>query len=128
MAEQSKSPSRPADEWFLSIRKCSFRLGCLVPKGEMERLPIKEAVKRFAPSGTHKGKQNVVSAKAGNYLGVLNNGHNFLLINRAGNGDISWFLDKNPDFEKTAKEVYFVEEVTIPPRAKDLPPTVTGVI
>ena len=120
--------SKERDLGSLSIRKCIFRLGKVVPKGETEKLPIRDAIKRLAPSGSKNAKSLVASAKIGMYLGILDNGSNFVLGNQNTNNNISWFLKKNPDWQARVKEIYLVEDKNTPRTAEDLPPIVTGAV
>lgn len=115
-------------EHVLTLKLCRISEGRLLPRGEAVVLPIKEAIARLAPSGEHRAKLNVVVARTGNYLGLINRGkmvNNFLLASNSGN-DISWLLKKEPGIEAKILEVYLVEDVTIPKSSEDLPTTNLG--
>lgn len=105
----------------LTIKKCVLRRGYVSPRGDAEVLPLKEAVKRLAPSGTRSARVNVLRARPGHYIGVTADMANFVFKNATNDGDIRWIILKKPDFERQVREIYLVEDCVIAKNSVDLP-------
>jgi hypothetical protein len=103
------------------IRRCKLKRKRLIPEGESETLNLIDAVRRLAPSGSPKGRANVLKLKPGQFVGVSStDGTNFVIVNPTRDGDIRWLFER-VDIGPRLQEVYLVEDVMIENHTVDLP-------
>lgn len=105
----------------LTLRRCQFRRGFLSHNKEAETLPLDQALRRLAPTGSRLAKLNVIRVRPGYYIGVMKDGTNFMFKNPTFDGNIGWILQKRPDFEEVVQAVYFVEDFFLKRDMMDLP-------
>lgn len=111
----------------VSVRRCEIRRKRLVADSEVATLNLKEAVALLAPTGSHRGRANVMKLKAGQYIGVKNTDlSNFVIVNPTSDGDIRWLLQQNPDFIDSVRDIYLVDGVMIRRNTIDLTDTKSG--
>lgn len=114
----------PLDEndHVITVQKCALRRSRLFPEGDLITLNLKEAVALLAPSGRHYARVNVMKLKSGHFIGVkAGDKSNFVIVNPTTDGDIRWLLRKNPDLPVIARDIYYVESVSIRRNTIDLP-------
>lgn len=110
-------------DYTLFLTKCELKGNTLVERGEYFPLSINEAIQRLAPSGMPGAKFNVLKVKTGAYIGIWNrNGQikNFIIHNPTDDGNITWLLDKLPELGASLIEVYLVNDISKPKKARDL--------
>jgi len=106
------------------VRRCDVRRERLIADDEVSVLNLKEAVTLLAPTGSHRGRANVMKLKAGQYVGVKNTDlSNFVIVNPTSDGDIRWLLQQNPDFIDSVRDIYLVDGVMINRNTIDLTDT-----
>jgi len=120
--DPSKFPE-PLDEndHVITVQKCEFKRGRLIPFGDLLVLNLKEAVALLAPTRKHFARVNVMKLKSGHYIGLKSDNSNFVIVNPTTDGDIRWLLRKQPDLPFWTRDIYVVESVAIRRNAIDLP-------
>lgn len=121
--DASKFPE-PLDEndHVITLQKCVFKRGRLIPGGDLMVLNLKEAVALLAPTRKHFARVNVMKLKPGHFIGVKSSDRsNFVIVNPTSDGDIRWLLRKQPDLPLWTRDIYMVESVSIRRNAIDLP-------
>lgn len=99
----------------LALIKCELVDSQFRRRGTSITLSLKEALNKFTPDS--KVGSVLLRVKCGQYIGLADNGkflECFVISNKNTKGDISWLLNKKPNFGASIKEVYLVQDIDKP--------------